>query len=288
MNGPQEVGVHPATRAPTSGGTVGWRWGGVVTGGATVQKGAGIDRLRGVASAILAPEAPVATGAVLLQAASLRFPLECREEWRHGMGSANKLRREFRAICASGDPSLFDLHRAYWNGKFERGTRSCIQCIPPGLDEPCEAPRDFVSRWIGWGNAWIPLNVRKARSGSSQWKAMARISELDFKDFAPHWLRTFGRFTIPKSDLDKWIQKRSATGEDNPVRRKIESVLRAGARIAKQPPKRSGRGIAQRLVDEDRAEGYSFESVKKILYGTLPAQRDRDIPGLTGWVRQHP
>ena len=203
------------------------------------------------------------------------------------MASANERRIEFRAVHASGT-TLFDLHRAYWNGKFERRGRSFIQCAPSGLDEYGEAPRKFVSRWIGWGYEWIPLDVRNARSGSSQWEAMARITEPDFNDFAPHWLRTFGLFTIPKSDLDNWIQKRSATGEDNPVRRKIESVLRAAARIAKQPAKRSGRKIAQRLVDEDRAEGYSFESVKKILYGTLPAQRDRDIPGLTGWMRQHP
>ena len=66
----------------------------------------------------------------------------------------------------------------------------------------------------------------------------------------------------------------------------IEEVLQAAARIKKQPPKMSRREIAQHLVDEDRAAGYKFETVRKILYGTFQAQIDRDIPGLTVWMRQ--
>ena len=202
------------------------------------------------------------------------------------MGSATQRRREFRAIHTSGDASLFDLHRAFWDGKFERGRRSSIRCVPPGLDEPCEAPREFVSRWIGWGNHWIPREVRKARSGENQWRAMARISAQDFSEFPEHWRHTFGRFTIPRGQLDKWLEKRRATGEDDPLRLKIEEVLRAAARIKKQAPKMSGHAIAKRLVDEGRAEDYEFGTVRKILYGTLKAQRDRNIPGLTIWMRQ--
>ena len=163
------------------------------------------------------------------------------------MGSTGKGRREFRAIHASDDASLFDLHRAYWYGKFERGARSCIRCVPRGFGKPCDAPREFVSRWIGWGNDWIPPDVRDARSGECQWCAMARISQADFNDFPDFWRRTFGRFTIPKPDLDKWLRMRHSTGAADPVRRKIETVLRAGARIAKQSPtKMSAREIAPR------------------------------------------
>lgn len=202
------------------------------------------------------------------------------------MGSATQRRREFRAIHASADATLFDLHRAYWNGKFERGKRSWIQCVPSGLDEYCEAPREFVSRFVGWGSDWIPLDVRKARSGGNQWRAMARISAQDFSEFPEHWRRTFGRFTIPRGRLDKWLERRRTTGEDDPRRLRIEAVLRAAARIAKQSPKLSKRAIAERLVDERRAEGYSCEAVRKILYGTLRAQIDRNIPSLTVWMRQ--
>ena len=117
---------------------------------------------------------------------------------------------------------------------------------------------------------------------------MARICLNDFNDFDPSWLRTFGRFTIPESQLDKWLLRRRATGEDDPLRRKIESVLRAAGRIAAHAPSMKKHAIAKLLVNEGRAEGYDLQTVRKILAGRYQPQRDRDIAGLTGWMRQHP
>ena len=189
-------------------------------------------------------------------------------------------------INHAGEGSLCDLHKGYWLGKFERGGRSCVECVPPGLDEPREATRGFVSGWIGWGSPWIPAEIRNAIPGPRQWRAMARIGEDDFYDLAPWWLRTFGRFTIPERDLETWMRRRRAAGADDPVRRKIELVMRGAAQIARRDPQMSRRAIATQLAEEGRAQGYGFESLRKILSGTLPAQIDRDIPGLTIWIER--
>jgi hypothetical protein len=115
---------------------------------------------------------------------------------------------------------------------------------------------------------------------------MERINKEDFNDLADWWFRTFRRFTIPQRDLDKWLSKRHASGEDDQIRQRIERVLRAAARIAKEPPKKSLREIARRLVRDDRAEGYAEHSVRRILSGTYSAQEDRKIPGLRAWMRK--
>ena len=137
------------------------------------------------------------------------------------MGRTTGRRVEFRVIHESGDASLFDLHQAYWSGKFGKRGRSRVEGTPPGLDEPCEASRDNVSQSIGWGSLWLPAEIRKMSSNRQRWSAMARVSRLDFNDFADWWLSAFGRFTIPQCDLDAWLEARLATKDDH-IRRKIE------------------------------------------------------------------
>ena len=47
------------------------------------------------------------------------------------MGPADAGRRKFREIASAGDASLYDLNKAYWLGRFERGGNSWIQCDLP-------------------------------------------------------------------------------------------------------------------------------------------------------------
>ena len=200
------------------------------------------------------------------------------------MGKSTGPRIEFRVVHQSGDASLFDLHQAYWSGQFETRERSRVEGTPPGLDEPVEASRDSVSRWVGWGSIWLPAEIRKMSSNRQRWSAMARISRLDFKDFADWWLSAFGRFTIPRRDLDKWLEDRRVNSRDS-IRHKIENVLDAASRIAEERPNLTHRSIAGRLLSRRKGEGYTVDAIKKILAGTYLPQVRREIPGLRGRKR---
>ena len=191
-------------------------------------------------------------------------------------------RRSFREIARSGEVSLYELHVAYWSGDFEKGGESCVFVWLVRGETPRPAPRELVSRVVGWGFDWIPDDV-ESRDGLAQWEAMARVDEQVFYKFGESWLRTFRRFEISDIDFQTWV----SNTKSDPIRRRIERVLTRAANIARKHPQWRYRKIADALMSADgRYAEYGFDSIRKILSGTFKPAIRRRIPGLRDWMQR--
>ena len=107
------------------------------------------------------------------------------------------------------------------------------------------------------------------------------LANCHYDDLHPSFRYEFESILISERELKRW-----RAISDDPIGTRIKRVLTAAAEIARGHDRPSYREVADRLVDRSigRSVQYSVDSMRKILGGRLPQQRDRGIPGLRKWM----
>ena len=184
---------------------------------------------------------------------------------------------------------IFKLLQAFWLGEFENGESVLTLDISSGIRSDFQpVNRRLISRILPVGE--FPFRDRDL--GDPPYEALAKI-QID--EYPANFFRIyFSRFTISRRSFIDWFlaneseevpffaSNQTMESQDE-IGQKIMKVIHGAARKKKGTVPLSNNRLAEMLAPqwtEKTYEGFGFEAIRKILYGTYEPARRRGIPSL--------